>query len=78
MTARGAAIVARSCRSSERITDNGADGPCHRIFRWQRTAAAYLLKRGADVNWFGYDDLTPLDAARREGADELIEWLRSL
>jgi uncharacterized protein len=43
----------------------------------QRAAAQYLLERGADLNWVGHDRLTPLDAATRSGATELIEWLRS-
>jgi len=33
--------------------------------------------RGADPDWVGYDGFTPLDAARREGADEVVAWLRS-
>ena len=41
----------------------------------QRQAAEYLLGRGADINWVGYDALTPIDAARRSGADALVEWL---
>jgi ankyrin repeat protein len=43
----------------------------------QRATAEYLLDRGADLNWIGYDDLTALDAALRSGATELAEWLRS-
>jgi hypothetical protein len=42
----------------------------------QREAAEYLLDRGAELDWVGYDELTPLDAARRSGADELARWLR--
>jgi len=42
----------------------------------QRNAAEYLVERGADLNWVGYDGLTPLDAATRTGASELVEWLR--
>src|ERR671918_455741 len=43
----------------------------------QRTAAQYLLGRGAPLNWISvWDGLTPLDAARREGHDELAIWLR--
>ena len=43
----------------------------------QRAAAELLLEHGADVNWVsGWDRLTPLDAARRSNADELVEWLR--
>jgi hypothetical protein len=41
----------------------------------QRAAAEYLLARGADMNWIGYDDRTALDAARRSEADALAEWL---
>ncbi len=43
----------------------------------QRRTAGYLLDRDADLNWVGYDDLTPLDTAARAGADELVAWLRS-
>jgi ankyrin repeat protein len=42
----------------------------------QRSPAEYLLARGADIDWIGYDDLTPLDAARRSDADALVSWLR--
>jgi ankyrin repeat protein len=35
-----------------------------------------LIERGADRDWIGYDELTPLDTARRSGADALVEWLR--
>jgi len=42
----------------------------------QRGAAEYLLDRGADLNWIGRDGLTPLDAANRSGAAELVLWLR--
>ena len=48
-------------------------GACHGN---QPDTAAYLLGRGADINWIGWDDLTPLDAARREGATDLLDWLR--
>ena len=44
----------------------------------QRSAAAYLLDRGADLNWIGHNERTPLDAASRSRAAELVEWLRSL
>jgi ankyrin repeat protein len=42
----------------------------------QRSSAKYLLDRGADLDWIGHDELTPLDAASRSGAAELVEWLR--
>jgi ankyrin repeat protein len=39
--------------------------------------AEYLLDRGADLNWIGWDDLTPLDVAIQSDAADLAEWLRS-
>jgi uncharacterized protein len=42
----------------------------------QLGTAQYLLDRGADLDWAGYDLLSPLDAAVRSGAAELVEWLR--
>jgi len=41
----------------------------------RRNTAEYLLERGADLDWIGYDQLTPIDAARREHADALVQWL---
>ncbi len=43
----------------------------------QSIAAKCLLSRGADLNWVGHDGLTALDAARRNGNTELVEWLLS-
>jgi uncharacterized protein len=43
----------------------------------QLAAARRLFGRGADLNWVGYDGLSPLDAAVRNGNEELVEWLRS-
>ena len=43
----------------------------------QRLAAEYLLDRGAELNWISeWDGLTPLDAAQRAEATELVQWLR--
>jgi hypothetical protein len=41
----------------------------------QQAAAEYLFDRGANINWIGYDKLTPLGAARRTGANALVAWL---
>lgn len=41
----------------------------------QQHSADYLIERGADLNWVGHDRLTPLDAARRSGANDVVEWL---
>lgn len=71
---------------TDRIAQRFAEGPppspnevteafwqaCHGD---QQAAAEYLAARGADLNWIGYDDLTPLDNARRSGAHELADWL---
>ena len=49
-------------------------GACHGA---QQRAAEYLVDRGADVNWIPpWEELTPLDAAERSGAAELVGWLR--
>jgi ankyrin repeat protein len=40
--------------------------------------AKYLLDRGADVNWIGWDDLTALDVAERAEAGDVVQWLRSV
>lgn len=42
----------------------------------QQTTAEFLLARGAELNWIGHDQLTPLDAALRSSATELAAWLR--
>src|SRR5215204_5775703 len=42
----------------------------------QQSTAAYLLDRGADLNWLGHDHKTPFDAAREGGDDALSQWLR--
>jgi len=38
--------------------------------------AVLLLEAGADMNWLGWDALTPLGAAERAGAVDLVGWLR--
>ncbi len=44
----------------------------------QRTAAEYLLDRGAELDWISpWDRLTPLDTARRSGAHDVAHWLEA-
>jgi hypothetical protein len=50
-------------------------GACH---GGQRVTAEFLLDRGADVNWIGWGDQTPLDAAEADGFTELAAWLRGI
>ena len=60
---------------SQEAVDRAFWGACH---GGRRDAAEYLLGRGADVDWLpGWEEMTPLDAAERNGARELVEWLRS-
>ena len=49
-------------------------GACH---GGQRLCAEYLLQRGAELDWVPpWEKLTPLDAAQRSNAVELVRWLR--
>lgn len=70
----------------ERVAELAANLPvgAHEITRalWcachagQRETAALLADRGADLEWIGYDELTPLDAALRCNSDDVVRWLR--
>jgi ankyrin repeat protein len=42
----------------------------------QREVAEYLLSQGADRNWIGHDDKTPLEVAEESGNEDLVAWLR--
>ncbi len=43
----------------------------------QRATAEYLLDRGADINWIGWDSKTPLEAAVGNRSYDLVRWLRT-
>lgn len=43
----------------------------------QLRTAEYLLDRGADINWIGWDDKTPLDVVDETTQPELAAWLRA-
>ena len=44
----------------------------------QKAVAVYLLARGAEVNWIpGWEQMTPLDAAARSQAKDVVRWLHS-
>ncbi|RCR67046.1 MULTISPECIES: ankyrin repeat domain-containing protein [Larkinella] len=50
-------------------------GACH---GGQKSTAAYLLGQGANLNWIPeWENLTPLDAAQRQGANSLVDWLHT-
>ena len=42
----------------------------------QQSTANFLLNQGAELNWIGFDDKTPLDAAIESGAQSIVGWLR--
>ena len=43
----------------------------------QQITAEYLLDRGANINWIGWDDKTPLDLVAEQIQPELAAWLRA-
>jgi uncharacterized protein len=44
----------------------------------QQASAEFLLDRGAELSWLPpWEEQTPLDAAERSEARELVEWLRA-
>jgi ankyrin repeat protein len=62
----------------------GADEITHAFWQachgGQRRTAEYLLGRGADINWVGWNEQTPLDIALSQDHSEtpaLADWLRS-
>ncbi|MFD6437305.1 ankyrin repeat domain-containing protein [Streptomyces venezuelae] len=65
--------------SADTALDTAADitsafwGACH---GGHLATARYLAAQGADLDWIGYDDMTPLDIAVEAGADDVAEWLR--
>lgn len=65
-------FAGESARDPEQVGD-AFWAACH---GGQLEAAEYLLDLGADLNWLpGWEPLTPLDAAARSGAHEVIAWL---
>ncbi|MEU0586624.1 ankyrin repeat domain-containing protein [Streptomyces sp. NPDC006132] len=50
-------------------------GACH---GGQLATAQYLHRHGADIDWCGYDDRTPLEIALAQDADDVVRWLRDL
>jgi ankyrin repeat protein len=65
---------ARATKPSRRDVTNALWNACH---GGQLESARYLLAPGADLNWVGHSQLTPLDAAVRRGHEEVITWLRA-
>ncbi len=71
LVAQVKAHLANDEPSAETITSSFW-GACH---GGQADTAAVLLNYGANINWVGYDNLTPLDVAHRAEASDLAAWL---
>ena len=57
------------------VVDDAFWSACH---GGRLDCAAFLLGQGAELDRLpGWDHLTPLDAAERAGADDVVGWLRS-
>jgi hypothetical protein len=67
----GAELAASPDPAAESIT-HAFWGACH---GGRQATAAVLLAHGAELDWVGWDGLTPLDAARRNEASDLVAWL---
>jgi hypothetical protein len=57
------------------IGENGETALITAIRKWHGDVAAYLISKGADVNYKDCDGNTPLSVAREEKRPELIEML---
>jgi len=42
----------------------------------QLPTAQYLVEKGANLNWVGWDKIAPLDGAQQSGNQDLVAWLR--
>ena len=42
----------------------------------QLQTAHYLTRKGADINWVGWNKIAPLDGAEQSGNQDLVAWLR--
>jgi len=43
----------------------------------QLQTAQYLIGKGANINWVGWDNIAPLDGAQQSGNQDLVAWLRN-
>jgi uncharacterized protein len=71
---RVAAVFAEGSRPDSQMITQALWSACH---GGQRGTAEYLLERGADLNWIGWDERTPLDVVDETAAPDLAAWLRA-
>lgn len=69
--------VRELCSWSEAPADEVTAALWHACRGGQQSTAVYLLGQGADLNWVGFMDWTPLQAAEDSGNRVLVEALRS-
>jgi ankyrin repeat protein len=68
--------VAELCDAEKPSKRDLTNALWHACSGGQQAVAAFLLDRGADLYWIGYDHKTPLDVARESGNAALVEWLK--
>ena len=69
--------VRELCAASEPAPDEVTAALWHACRGGQQATTEYLLGQGADLNWVGFMDWTPLQAAEDSGNRMLVEALRS-
>jgi hypothetical protein len=75
LTDRLAGFFAGANRPGPEEINRAFWGACH---GGQQPCARFLLDRGADRDWIpDWENRTPLDAATRSGATDLVAWLRA-
>lgn len=68
------AYFAEDDGSAHDLVNRAFWGACH---GGSRECAEFLLDRGAELDWIPpWERVTPLDAAARTGAHQLVKWLR--
>jgi uncharacterized protein len=68
------AFFAERSEPDPRVITEAFWSACH---GGQRSTAEYLLERGAEINWIGWDEKTPLDVVDENAATDLADWLRA-
>jgi hypothetical protein len=68
------AFFAERSEPDPRVITEAFWSACH---GGQRSTAEYLLERGAEINWIGWDEKTPLDVVDENAAPDLDAWLRA-
>jgi hypothetical protein len=68
------AVFAEGAGPDPQVVTQAFWSACH---GGQRGTAEHLLQRGADLNWIGWDEKTPLDVVDETAPPELAAWLRA-